>query len=142
MLYRAEATIAAPAAHVWAVLTEFDAYGAWNPFTPVVRLGGPLAIGTKVSMRVRIYGFAQPQSERISALEPGRLLAWGFGGPFVRADRRQTVEDLGEGTSRYVTEDRIEGPLAGVVEALLGNRLRAGFQGVAEGLKARAEATC
>ncbi len=141
MLYRAEALIAAPAAHVWAVLTDFEAYAAWNRFTPGARPDGPFAEGTTMRLRVRLYGVAQPQRERITALEPGTRVAWGFAGPLLRAERVQTVEARGPATSHYVTEDRIEGPLSGVVEGLMGGRLRRGFGFVAEDLKARAEAT-
>lgn len=141
MLYRAEATIRAPASHVWAVLTDFEAYAEWNRFTPGVRPAGPLEVGTMVHLRVRLYGFAQPQRERITCVEPGRLVAWGFEGKLLRAERRQSIESLGPSESRYVTEDRIEGPLAGVVEACMGARLRRGFGWVAADLRARAESS-
>jgi hypothetical protein len=55
-------------------------------------------------------------------------------------ERCQWLEPLPDGGTRYVTEDLIEGTLNPLVSVLFGEDVRVGFDGVASGLKARAEA--
>jgi hypothetical protein len=45
---RSEVEIDAPLAHVYAVLTDFPSYEAWNPF--LTRVRGELAVGRRLSV--------------------------------------------------------------------------------------------
>ena len=51
---RTEIAIDAPPERVWAVLTDFERYGEWNPFVP--SLQGELSGGSR--LRVRLTGDA------------------------------------------------------------------------------------
>ncbi|MES1184372.1 MAG: SRPBCC domain-containing protein [Myxococcales bacterium] len=59
---RFEVEIAAPAAHVYRVLTDFASYEQWNPFLTSVR--GTLAVGQKLKLEMSL-----PEG-RIYELEP------------------------------------------------------------------------
>ena len=49
---RTEVEIAAPLAHVYAVLTDFARYPEWNPF--LTALSGKLAVGQKLSVEMSL----------------------------------------------------------------------------------------
>lgn len=140
MLYRSECTIAAPPERVWAVLTDFAAYPEWNRFTPRIDLEGPLAAGSTVALHTRLRGRIQVQREQVRRVDEPRELVWGVRFPLgaIRAERVQRIEPTEDGC-RYVSEDRIEGPLSFVVERMFGASLREGFAAMAEGLRERVE---
>lgn len=130
--YEATVELPVPPEHAWEVLLAFDAYPAWNPFTP--RIQGRLELGCWVRMRVDLGWITITQRERICELGPHRI-AWELPGPrwLLYARRVQTVAATETG-SRYTTVDTIEGMLSPIVEALFGPALRRGFAGVADGL--------
>ncbi|WP_235738644.1 SRPBCC domain-containing protein [Nocardioides alcanivorans] len=133
--------IEAPAATVWQVLTDFDAYGTWNPFARKARCD--LRPGGTIDMQVVLVG-QRPMRQRefINSVDPGRGFSYSMKpapGGLLRSRRDQEVVDLGDGRSRYTSRFRIEGPLAPVVSILLGRALRRGFDGNVAGLKERAE---
>ena len=142
ILYRAEAQIAAPPDVIWGVLMDLDHYGAWNPYTIAMRstlkLGDPMIMTVKMNDLLTIE-----QTENIRVLEPGHKVCWGIDTttPELNSGERcQWLEPLPSGGTRYVTEDLIEGALNPIVLGLFDNDLQLGFDGVARGLKARAEA--
>jgi uncharacterized protein YndB with AHSA1/START domain len=140
VLYRATRAIAASPEAVWAVLTDFARYPEWNPFTPTVMVEGPLAAGAPVALHTRLRGRIVVQRETVRRVSPPTTLVWGVRFPIgaIRAERVQRLETTPEGC-RYVTEDRIEGPLAPVVERLYDSSLREGFAAMAEALGERVE---
>ena len=134
-------TIDAPAETVWRVLTDFDRYGEWNPFTPHVK--AELTIGARVDMRVTMGAFRLKQTEVICAIEPPTRLAWGttIGARWLlNAVREQRLEVLGDASCRYTTDDEFGGVLMPLVILVSGGFVRRGFNAVAEALKRRAEA--
>ena len=133
-------TIEAPVETVWRVLTDFDRYGEWNPFTPYVK--AELAMGAPVDMRVAMGAFRLKQTEIICALEPPRRLAWRttIGAHWLlHAVREQRLEALGEAACRYATTDEFRGVLMPLVMLPSGGFVRRGFNAVAWALKRRAE---
>lgn len=134
-------TIEAPVATVWRVLTDFDRYGDWNPFTPHVK--AELTVGARVDMRVTMGAFRLKQTEIICALEPPTRLAWRttIGARWLlHAVREQRLEVLGDDTCRYSTQDEFTGVLMPLVILLTRGFVRRGFNAVAVALKRRAEA--
>ena len=82
------------------------------------------------------------QTEHIRVLD-GRKACWGINTTTPEAnsgERCQWLEPLPDGGTHYVTEDLIEGTLNPVAIGLFGESTRLGFEGVARGLKQRAEA--
>lgn len=145
-----EATIAAPRAIVWEILTDLPRYPEWNPFT--VKARSTLEVGEPIDLRVRMMGglfgrwpggWFQSQTEYIRAHEPGVKVCWGaemFGGR-VEAERCQWLEELDPERTRYINEDEIGGPWSGLVMRYFGSSMQVGFDRVALALKERAEAT-
>lgn len=133
--------IGAPAATVWAVLTDFDAYGQWNPFVP--RASCRLEPGGPIDMDVRLRGDTlRHQREFINRVDPGRSFSYSMRPAplrLLRSVREQTVAPSGPGTCHYASHFQIDGLLVPVVEALLGGGMRRGFDDMTAGLKRRAE---
>ncbi|MFT3899010.1 MAG: SRPBCC domain-containing protein [Gordonia sp. (in: high G+C Gram-positive bacteria)] len=134
--------ITAPAATVWAVLTDFDSYGEWNPFVP--RASSTMRPGAPIDMSVRLTGGdkLRQQREYINTVEPGRYFSYSMKPAplgLLRSIREQTVAPSGAGTCHYTSHFEMSGPLAPVVGGLMGSGLRRGFDGMAAALKARAE---
>jgi uncharacterized protein YndB with AHSA1/START domain len=133
--------IEAPAAVVWRVLTDFDAYGEWNPLSVGARCD--LRPGGAIEMRVALLpGRLIKQVEYVNWVTDGAGFSYSMKpapAGLLRSVREQYVEDLGDGSSRYRSHFQLDGPLSPVVGALLGHNLRRGFDGVATALKGRAE---
>lgn len=133
--------VAAPAATVWTVITDLARYPEWNPF--VVACRSTLEPGSPIDMRVRVLPFvAQPQRETIFEHEPGRLLSYGLA-PMplgaLASRRSHAVESVAPERARYVSDFRLDGWLAPVVQGLFGRRLAAGFAAMSAAIKTRAE---
>ncbi|WP_019202535.1 SRPBCC domain-containing protein [Tsukamurella sp. 1534] len=133
--------IAAPAALVWQTLTDFDAYGEWNPFAVSARCD--LRPGGAITMRVALLpGRVMTQEEVVVAVDEGRGFSYSMKpapGGLLRSIRDQRIEDLGDGRSRYTSHFQLDGPLSPVVGLTLGTFLRRGFDGNVDGLVGRAE---
>lgn len=142
MLITQTLDVAAPAATVWGVVTDFSRYPEWNPF--VIACRSSLEPGSPITMRVRVLPFvAQPQRETIFEHVPGRRLRYGIG-PLplgaLASDRSHAVEAAGDARSRYVSRFELRGWLAPVVATLFGRRLAHGFAAMSAAIKTRAEA--
>lgn len=137
----ASAEINAPIEQVWAILTDFAAYPQWNPFT--VSVDTRFEPGRPVIMEVALMPpKTMRQVEFINVIEAPRRIAWGYvmgHASILQANRYQILEPLAEGRCRYRTVDYFSGTMVPLMMATMGDRVKAGFEGVARGLKARAE---
>ncbi len=132
--------INAPIDVVWAVLTDVDRYGEWNPFTPEVRTD--FKIGSPVDMQVTMGRRMLDITEYVCAFEEPRLIAWqkAFGPRWwLHALREQHLKPLSETSCSYYNSDRLTGVMAPVVAVSSGGYMRRGFESVATGLKTQAE---
>ncbi len=131
--------IEAPIERVWEVLTDFERYGEWNPFT--TRVDANLEVGASVSLHV-VYGpFRLRPTARIEIIEPPTLLVWGvtMGASWLLTARReQRLDSLDESRCRYRTTDSLNGVLTPLIVLLYGRAIRRGFNAMAVALKARA----
>ncbi len=67
--------IPAPAAIVWATLTDTGRYGSWNPFIP--ELTGELRPDAKIRVRISPPGGrAMSFTPTVTAVDEGRRLEW------------------------------------------------------------------
>jgi uncharacterized protein YndB with AHSA1/START domain len=136
------ARVAAPAPVVWRVIVDLERYPEWNPF--VVTCRSSLAPGAPIEMRVRgLAPWTLTQRESILEHEPGRRLCYGLAGAFgggISSERCHAVSEHGPAHAEYTSTFLLRGPLAPVVEALLGRRLARGFQAMTDALVAQAEA--
>ncbi|MFC6864930.1 SRPBCC family protein [Halomicroarcula sp. GCM10025817] len=131
--------IAAPAADVWATLTDFESYGDWNPF--VSEISGTVAEGER--LRVRLdppEGRAMTFKPRVTAVVPGERLEW-LGHLLVPGlfDGRHEfrLERLGDDHTRFYHRESFSGVLVGLF--LDAADVRNGFEGMNEALRTRVE---
>lgn len=133
--------IPAPAAAVWAVLTDLDAYPEWCPFTR--RIETDWVLGHDVTLHLdwqvdRLGEPTQTQAEKLTIFEPNVALAWGGAmlGGLVAFERVQYLEPTDAGV-RYHTFDRLSGLLAPPTRWFFEARMQAGFDAVGPALRAR-----
>ncbi len=133
--------IDAPAEVVWKVLTDFEAYGDWNPF--VVAASCSLEVGAAMDMQVRVLPFmTQRQREWITSIEPGRGFCYAMSktpGRALRSERCHEIEPIDAERCRYMSRFEIAGPVSSIVQGLLGGQLRRGFTEMSAAIQERAE---
>ena len=132
--------IEVPVERVWEILVDLERYGEWNPFT--TRVDTSLEVGSPVDLYVTLGPFKLKQPERIQAVDPPSLLAWGMimGARWLLVTRRvQRLEALSDTRCRHTTTDAFTGVLTPLVVLLFGGLIRRGFNSMARALKERAE---
>jgi hypothetical protein len=139
---RTEIEIAASAARVWRILTDFAAYPSWNPF--IVAIEGALAPGAPLIARMRPPGAARAMTFKphVTALEAERRFAW-FGtlpipGLFGGEHGFELIA-LGTDRVRFVHGEKFRGLLVPLLRKTLDGATHAGFVAMNEALKQRAE---
>jgi len=140
-LIESKISINAPIEQVWAVLSNFDNYHEWNPFTPKIEVKNE--IGSMVGLHVRLNPKSNKtilQKETLLVWEEGKRLEWGIQNSwFVRTVRIQSLKAIDENTTEYYTSDALEGPLTGLILFLYRNKIQIGFDDVCTGLKKEVE---
>lgn len=113
--------IDAPPERVWDVLTDFDSLEEWNPF--LLKLDGDLEVGGKLEVTVQPVD-RKPMTfhPTVVVAEPNREIRWvgrvGFKGVFD-GEHSLRVEPRGDGTSRFIQEERFTGVLVPFVGSVL-----------------------
>ena len=127
----------APAASLWALLSDVEGWGAWNAGIESIALGGPLAVGATFAMK--------PPGEdvitsTIAALEPGRLLTdvTELGELEIRVIHR--LDEVLGGT-QVVYRIEVTGSAGDVVGGEVGAAVSADFPAVIAALIAAASVT-
>jgi uncharacterized protein YndB with AHSA1/START domain len=118
----AEAHIQAPAEKIWAQLTDWSAYGAWNATHTSFPKGGPsaLEIGGTFEENMKLMGFPAEVDWTIEELEPARTLAIRGKGPMaVVVATRYTLTPDGDATTV-----RIDGEFTGAAVSLMAGKLK------------------
>jgi len=138
---KTEIEIDAPAARVWAVLTDFPGMSSWNPF--ITSISGSAVEGARLSIKVLPPGKSAARFRpTVLVVRPERELRWLgrvlFPGIFD-GEHYFLLEPLGERRSRLEQGEKFSGLLVG----FLGDTLRAseaGFNMMNQALKRQAEA--
>jgi hypothetical protein len=147
---RARTEIDADLDAVWAVMTDVERYGEWNPFCFKAECPSPPKVGDPIRLHVRwANGRTARSPERISQVltpydENGArhaLLAYVYEGlpsrlGLVRGTRLQRLTQAPGGPTIYDTVEEFTGPLVAFAGP---ERVREGFQRHADALKARVE---
>jgi hypothetical protein len=141
---RTEIEIAAPAARVWAILTDFAAYPTWNPF--IVSLEGTLAANAVLVARMRPPGSARAMTfkPRVCAHEPGKRFAWLGSLPIpglFAGEHSFELTALAPDRVRLAHGETFRGLLIPLLRKTLDGPTRAGFIAMNEAVKQRAEAS-
>ena len=143
VLHTPATDIAAPPARVWQVLTDFEAYPAWCPFTRKIETDGVVGHDVRLHLNWNPRELGDPsevQVEQVAFWEPEYAVGWGvtmFGG-LLRAERTQVLQPH-EGGTRYQTYNRFAGVLTPVVRAVYAAKIVAGFTALGDALKQRVE---
>jgi hypothetical protein len=132
--------IDAPPAAVWRVLTDFPAYGEWNPF--ITSIAGTVQEGEQLTVRLEPpRGKGMTIKPTVLAAEPDRELRWKgrllIPGLFD-GEHTFRIEPLDGEQSRFVHGERFTGVLVGLVKGVLG-KTEAGFEQMNAALKRRVE---
>lgn len=134
-------TIHAPKQLVWQILIDLESYHKWNPFTP--KVVSTLKPGDEVALHVNMNPGKKLliQKETILWNKPTDSIAWGITASFpVRTERAQLLTAVDENTTTYHTYDKFWGILVPIVMLFYRKKVQHGFDSVAKGLKAYAEA--
>ncbi|WP_405981746.1 SRPBCC family protein [Streptomyces sp. NBC_00158] len=118
----AESRIEAPAAKLWAQLTDWDAYGQWSMTHTNFPEGGPetLVVGSTFSENMKMMGFPAEVLWTVSELEEQRVFAITGKGPMgVAVLTRYTLTADGA-----ATKVRIDGEFTGAAVSLMAGKLK------------------
>ena len=112
-----EIEIDAPAARVWAVLTDFDSMASWSStfqnFAGDFRDGGRITLSAKFNGRIS-------QVDHQIFLKEGEEFGWNDTKTMGAADHHlYKVEDLGNGKTRFIQSDKQEGGMAWLMGPLM-----------------------
>jgi len=128
--------IAATPENVWKVLTNFEAYGNWNPF--LKSLEGDVKVGKKIKVNAGGMKF----TPNVLAVEENKELRWLgkflFKGLFD-GEHIFLIEDNKDGTVTFRQEEKFNGMLVGLFAKKLDTDTKKGFEQMNEKLKEIAE---
>ena len=127
------AAVAAPVEALWDALVDVERWPTWTrSMRRVKRLDdGPLAVGSRVRIKQpRLVAVVWTVTE----LDPGRSFTWAAEGAGVRSRATHEARAMGAGTSEVRLTFEQTGPLAPVVDAVLGRLTRRYVRMEAEGL--------
>jgi hypothetical protein len=131
--------IAAPATEVRAVLYNFGAYPAWNPF--IVRVAGVVAPGDAVTVTVRPVGRPEISGKTTVTAFSDHDLAWtgGLAFPGVFTGHHDfRIEAEGPDRTVFHNDERMSGLAVAFYDL---GPVRAGFEAMNVALKRQVEAT-
>lgn len=125
---------------VWEVLTDFAAYGDWNPFMD--RVEGTPEVGAKLVVHMTPNGGrGMTFKPTVLAANPGQELRWlgklGFGGLFD-GEHSFVLAANADGTTHLTHGERFSGILVAPLKGTLKNS-HAGFEAFNHALKQRVE---
>ena len=134
--------INAPAEVVWQVLTDFEQYPDWNPFT--VRAESTLELGDPVTLYIPRGKSMMKQTFVLEVFDPPHEVAWRLPKMLHKAVfnayRTQKVVPVDGDRCTYQTADTFDGWIAGKLYDAQGDWVRKNFNKLATALKQRCEA--
>ena len=141
LLLRTEIDINASGERVWRVLTDFGAYGEWNPF--ITSISGEVRRGARLKVRVQPSGGrGMTFRPTVLAADRNRELRWVgrllFPGIFD-GEHAFLITPLENGRVRLRQQETFRGLLVPLLRRLLDGQTRAGFEAMNRALKERAE---
>ena len=133
---KTEILINATPEKVWAVLTDFNAYPAWNPF--VNSLAGEVKVGNTIKVVLQGMTF----KPKVLVFEPNREFRW-IGRLFLPGlfdgEHSFILTDHGNGTTTFQQNEIFNGLLVGLFSRKLDTATLPGFERMNEKLKEIAE---
>jgi uncharacterized membrane protein len=135
--HRVTTAVDAPPAQVWRLFVDVEHWPQMiGSYRDVRRTdSGPLRVGSEAV--VRQVGLPRARW-RVTELEPGHTFTWQTTGAGLTSSGRHVVEASGQGAVVTLIL-RLDGPLARVVEVLLGRRTRRYLSMELDGFRRAAE---
>lgn len=138
---KTEIVIQARPEAVWAVLTDFEAFPAWNPF--ITSISGPQQVGGRLSVTIRPPGGqAMKFKPRVLTFDENRELRWKgqllFPGLFD-GEHYFLLQETADGQTRLTQGENFSGLLVGLFGRVLA-RTEQGFEAMNQALKRKCEA--
>ena len=136
---RSEVDMAGTREEVWAVLSDFSAYGEWNP--GFARIDGRAEAGTRLRIAFALNGGrTMTMRPRVLVAEPGRELRW-LGRPLLPwvfdGEHRFELHEDEPGRVRLVQSERFRGLLVPFLRRMIEVDTLATFERVNAALAAR-----
>ncbi len=130
---------AAPA-RIWAILTDFAAMPAWNPF--IKEISGKLTTGTRLSVLIAPPGKSSMRFKpTVTMVNPERELRW-LGRMIIAGildgEHYFLLDPIGGGRTRFVQGEKFSGILLPLLAGVL-SATEAGFHSMNAALKKQAE---
>jgi hypothetical protein len=129
--------LAEPPDAVWAALTDFDRWAAWNPIIPGVRGSPRTGARLTLSLISPVLPLRRPLPVRVRVLafEPGRALRWKGGVPGIfTAEHGWQLEPAGSGTA-VVHQECFRGLLVPLLARRMERTLPASYEAMNVGLQ-------
>ena len=135
---RTEITIQATPEKVWNILTNLNAYPAWNPF--ITSITGKAEKGSKLTVKIKpTDGKAMTFKPTVLTAKKNQELSW-LGSLFFKGlfdgEHKFELIDHGNGTLTFVQSEKFKGILVGIFNM---EKTESGFNAMNRKLKAEAE---
>jgi hypothetical protein len=122
---------------IWAALTAFEQYHAWNPF--IRSLTGTPAVGGRITVRLEPPGGkGMTFQPKVLAFAPGKEFRWRgnllFPGLFDGEHIFELI-DNGDGTTTFRQRELFSGVLVPLFKKMLEGSTKAGFEAMNRALK-------
>ncbi len=135
---RTEIEIAASAARVWEILTDFEKYEQWNPF--IHKIIGEAKEGAKIQIHLETpAGKNRKYDPVVTKVEAGRELRWLGGGFFLNGEHIFLIEEPRPGHVLFVQREVFAGMMTSFFGRAIHDDIAAGLKEMNASLKARAE---
>lgn len=130
--------IAAPAALVWELTVDVEAWPRLTPsMTEVRRLdSGPVQVGSEAEVK---QPGLRAATWRVTTLQPGRLFVWATSAAGVKSVGEHLIVPEGD-VCKLMLRINQTGPLAGLVGLVYGRKIRRFLEAELEGFRTAAEA--
>jgi len=121
---------------VWRIWSNTSTWPHWNPDVTAISLEGGFASGSTGTMTTRAGG---THAIRLEDVQPGRRFTLGTS-PAPLSTFHFTCEVAPSGNGSRISQGvSMSGPLGGLMSAMMGERMAAGFEALLDGLKKEAE---
>ncbi len=125
---------------VWAVLMDWGAYPAWNPF--IRSIAGKATVGGRIQVRIGLPVGAVPISATLTRLRPATEMTWHSGLPIAGLfDRDHIITLVAQPQGCTITQtQRFDGILAPALAIVADGLARSGLEQMNAALKSTVEA--
>ncbi len=125
---------------VWAVLMDWNAYPAWNPFIRIIT--GKAKVGGRIHVRIGLPLGTVPITATVTRLRPEAEITWHSGLPIAGLlDRDHIITIAAEPHGCTITQTQtFDGTLAPAISIVADGLARSGLERMNAALKSRVEA--